>query len=333
MKPFSGVVLYLLIWQCLWLVYGFKDTCVSFRKRHILRKQLNALSSGSPIENGEGYQVRTQKNKKAYIPRAWDSLEQNQLFIKRLKENLAKKEFHHFQQVIQEYSRKNQFIHVNQKDELVSVLKEWNTFDHNDEERANVLRSLADLHFSVFNSTDKILIDKIMESYIEKRWKSTWSFSIFITAIKKLNYHWKILDETRKQEFLKLFDYITGRKKMTERGYTEILAGISGLGIRWSELNENTRRNLLDRIDEMKDQLIGFHLIAVIFHFGKLGAIIKESEQCTPHSQLEDSFMELVLKALEFIEVDSFSYDKGQQVDNFLSLYSAVLLFFHISLD
>jgi hypothetical protein len=134
--------------------------------------------------------------------------------------------------------------------------------------------------------------------YVAEKTKSVRSFSVFLTALKSVKYNWKLLEAQNRKAILDLFDGMSTRKDMTGRDYTEILNGIAGLGIGWKELNENTRRKLLERLPEMQNKFEGMNLCSVVFTYGKLSVNIKEVSS----NPIEQAFLQIAIKALEAIK-------------------------------
>jgi hypothetical protein len=78
--------------------------------------------------------------------------------LQRLKENVKKREFDQFVNRLDQLSRTASSLTRNQNQQLISTLKEWNQDDHSDREYAYILKSLANLKFSVTNQEQRDIV-------------------------------------------------------------------------------------------------------------------------------------------------------------------------------
>jgi hypothetical protein len=78
--------------------------------------------------------------------------------LQRLKENVKKREFDQFVNHMDQLSRTAAALTRNQNQQLISTLKEWNQDDHSDREYAYILKSLANLKFSVTNQEQRDIV-------------------------------------------------------------------------------------------------------------------------------------------------------------------------------
>jgi hypothetical protein len=233
--------------------------------------------------------------------------------LKKMKNYLSERNFNGFQMELKSFSldRKHEFLSEKDRMEVSSFVHSRTLHLLNDQDCANLLRSMGNLKYTVFRREDRVLIDEIIDKYLVEKRKSVRTFSLFLTALKSVKYNLKLLEQQNRNAVLDLFDEMSTRTDMTGRGYTEILNGIAGLGIGWKELNESTGRKLLSRLPEMQNKLEGISLYSVIFTYGKLSVNIKEVSS----RPIEQAFHQIALNGLELMKhnLDEF-LDRNREV-------------------
>jgi hypothetical protein len=233
--------------------------------------------------------------------------------LTKMKSFLAERNFNSFHNEFSSFGLNRKHNSLSDKERMeVSSLLQARTLDFlNDQDSASVLRHMGNLKYTVFRNEDKTLIDAIIDKYLSEEKKSVKWFSLFLTAMKSVKYHWKLLEQPKRRVILDLFNEMSTRNDMTGRQYTEILNGIAGLGVDWKELNENTRRKLLERLPEMENKLEGVSLTSVVFTYGKLSVNIKEVSS----KPIEQAVLQIAIKALERIKSNkSEDLDRNREV-------------------
>jgi hypothetical protein len=239
--------------------------------------------------------------------------------VRVLRTNLAEKNFEVFGQTL------NQFVLlVNQQNDLssdaranfFSVMKEWNQEIHPDEERLRVLRNFVVLKLS-FTVEERNRIHEIIDGYFNDQAKTATSFSAFLLIAKILNYHW---DRRKLSKVIERLDPAT--VEMTGIEYSEILSGLSNIGVDWGkDLTQNAKQSLLsDRLEEMNEKLSGEEIARVIHQYGQFEIDLKKSLSKTELS----AFTEMVQKALEFTQSGT---DEAEKARNVMKLF----FFFYFS--
>jgi hypothetical protein len=219
--------------------------------------------------------------------------------LHKLEENVKKRESEQFVTYLDKLSTSKAALTQNQNQQLISTLKDWNQDDHSDREYAYILKSLANLKFSVTNREQRDIVVTIADKFFAKSQLSFRSFAVFLTGLRRLTSSGTFLNEKHRQRIVGL---LSGLKEDSdnEKAYSELLSGIVGLGISWDEINEAGKRNLLNQLETLKSKFTADRFYSVLFNFGKLGVDLKES----PYKK---TVLELTTRALKEIEKD-----KGQ---------------------
>jgi hypothetical protein len=216
--------------------------------------------------------------------------------LQKLKENMEKKEFEQFQMNMYTFGRWKAVLTPDQNQKLIYTLKKWNRDDHSDQEVANILKSLANLKFSVTNEEQQVILDVIILKFLGKSQLSFRWFALFLTGLRSLKYSGNSLKEIDPQRIEGLFSEL--KEDCDERSYSELLNGIVGLELRWDEINEDGKRNLLNQLEVLKSEITAESFPNVVFNFGKLKVNFKES----PYQK---TILELTMKALKEMEADN----------------------------
>jgi hypothetical protein len=134
-------------------------------------------------------------------------------------------------------------------------------------EIADVLRYL-DGFFSTRDKEDRLVLDSLIVKYLRSASISLRSFPLFLTSLKKLDYHWNSFDNDVKERILNMFDLISNAEVLTGREYSEIMGGIAGLGMNWNDLKERTRETLLGRLKHFYGECNLVSLSSIISTWG-----------------------------------------------------------------
>jgi hypothetical protein len=216
--------------------------------------------------------------------------------LQRLKDNVKKQEFDQFVNHMDQLSRTAAALTQNQNQQLISTLKEWNQDDHSDREYAYILKSLANLKFSVTIREQRDIVVAIVDSSLAKGHLSSRWFALFLSGLRRLKYSGSLLNEKHRQRIVRSLGEL--KDDMHEKAYAELLSGLVGLGIHWNEISEAGKGNLHNRLEVLKSKLTADVIYSVLFNFGKLEVNLKES----PYKK---TILELTARALKTIERDN----------------------------
>jgi hypothetical protein len=216
--------------------------------------------------------------------------------LQQLKENVKKREFEQFQMNMYTFGRSKAVLAPEENQQLISTLKVWNQEDHSDQEVANILKSLANLKFSESKQEQRDILDAIIGRFLEKNQQSFRWFALFLTGLRSLKYSSNLLTEKQRQRIVGLLGEL--KEDCDERSYPELLSGIFGLEIRWDEINEAGKENLLNQLEVLKSEITAESIADVLFNFGKMKVNLKES----PY---KNTILELTMKALKETEKDN----------------------------
>jgi hypothetical protein len=209
---------------------------------------------------------------------------------------VKKREFKQFQMNLCKFGKSKAVLSQNRNHQLISTLKEWNQDDHSDQEYADILKSLADLNFSVMKQEQRDILLVLIGRFLDENQHSFRWFSLFLTGLRGLKYSGNLLNEKHRQRILGLLGQL--KQDDDERAYSELLSGIVGFGIRWDEINEAGKRNLLNQLKVLESKLTVNRFGTVVFNFGKLAVKLKESPYKT-------TILELTASTLKEIENDN----------------------------
>jgi hypothetical protein len=160
----------------------------------------------------------------------------------------------------------------------------------------SILKSLANLQFSVTNREQRDIIEVIADTCFANGQLSSRWFGLFLSGLRRLKYSGSLLNEKHRQRIVGMLGEL--KKDCDERAYSELLIGISGLGIRWDEISADGKQNLLNQLETLKSKFTAKTFPNVLFNFGKLKVNLKVS----PY---KNTILELTLKALKEIEKDN----------------------------
>jgi hypothetical protein len=108
----------------------------------------------------------------------------------------------------------------NGKNELRCILKDWENRDRRGV--ANILRSLDGI-FSARNKEDKFVLDSLIVKYLRSPSNSLRSFPLFLTSLKKLDYHWNLFDREMQERTLNMFDDMANDEMLKGRKYGDLI--------------------------------------------------------------------------------------------------------------
>jgi hypothetical protein len=180
--------------------------------------------------------------------------------------------------------------------QLNQIIRKWNvTNDYPVRQCARVLMFLGNSIISTRTEQETEIVVFIVDKFFEQYQKSFRWFALFLTGMRRVGYSGSSLTTTHREKVLDSLAEL--RRGSDERAYAELIAGLSGLGFTWNEINEPGKQNLLHQLDSLRMDFSVRSIISVIFNFGKMGANLKETDQ-------KATVMELVGIALKVIERD-----------------------------
>jgi hypothetical protein len=163
-------------------------------------------------------------------------LKENDIKLFQLRDSQGNK-FHEILQGLTTDIQFKEFLSKHGKQYFFDILETRCLRDNSDEDLSLTLRSLAPF-LSAQRDEDKTFLNKLIAGYFNAKTKSPLTFAIFLTALRKLDFSWEMLDSSMKQQLLITFDSIVQEKEVKEgQCYSEILGGICGLGIPWNKLS------------------------------------------------------------------------------------------------
>jgi hypothetical protein len=216
--------------------------------------------------------------------------------LQRLEEHVKKREFGQFENIVYKFSTSKPVLTPNQNQQLISALNGWIKDDHSEQEYAMILKSLASLKLSLKNRGQPDIIVEVVEDFLEKTPQSFRWFAVFLFALKGVNFSGRALHEKYRQRIVELLGDL--KEDRDGKAVSELISGIVGVGIRWGDINEAGKRNLLNQLEEIKSEMTADHLCQILFSFGKLGVNLKESPS-------KKTILELTAKELEEVEKDN----------------------------
>jgi hypothetical protein len=196
--------------------------------------------------------------------------------LQQLKEALGNGDCLEFKRITRVIYEENRYrvLRKDEKVELRLMLPDFEKLDPGATEIAGVLRNLNRI-LSARNKEDKFVLDSLIVKYFRSASISLRSFPLFLTSLKKLDYHWNSFDNDVKKRILNLFGDMSNDDMLTGREYSEIIGGITGLGMKWNDLKERTRETLLGRLKNIYGESELIHLRSIIFNMGKLSVHIQ----------------------------------------------------------
>jgi hypothetical protein len=220
--------------------------------------------------------------------------------LQKLKEVLGKGDCNSFKNIVRVIyeDTRHRALRKDEKDELRLMLPDFEKLDPRAPEIASVLRCLDGL-LSARNKEDKFVLDSLIVKYLRSVSPSLRSFPLFLTSLKKLDYRWNFFGSDAKERILNMFDDMSNDNVLKGREYSEIIAGITGLGMKWNDLKERTRETLLGRLKNIHGGCDLVSLYSIIFNLGKLSVRIHHGDV------IRETVLQMTSKIFELMEKES----------------------------
>jgi hypothetical protein len=199
--------------------------------------------------------------------------------LQRLKEALAKGDCLVFKNIMNVVYNDNRHraLQKDEKDELRLLLPDFEKLEPGATTIVSILRYLDGL-LSARNKEDKFVLDSLIVKYLRSTSIPLRSFPLFLTSLKKLDYQWNFFGNDTTERVVDMFDLISNAEVLTGREYSEIIGGITGLGMNWNDLKERTRETLLGRLKHFYGECNLVSLSSIIFNMGKLSVRISHGD-------------------------------------------------------
>jgi hypothetical protein len=172
---------------------------------------------------------------------------------------------------------------------------------------------------SARKNADKFVLDSLIVKYISSSSKSCFSFPLFVTSLKKLDYRWNLFDRDTKEKIFNLFDGISEDEMLKGREYGVLIAGIAGLGMSWNDLKEKTRKSLLGRLKNLFEQLGLSTLNVIIFNLGKLAVHL------SPRDSIWETVLQMTIKILALIDKET-NLKERTRIVSYFPIYARELI-------
>jgi hypothetical protein len=254
------------------------------------------------------------------------SLSSTSEFLAALKHNLASKDTGAFEDTLKNYSvqvRKPGSAKVSPetRKEIMTLVREWSKLTGLYHSRADVLRSLSGLQFSVKNPEEKALVEELIDGYLQQKDATVVGLSLskFFTALRFLQYEWRLLHGQRKQQIIPVFEQIHKNTQLRARELSELISGLGGIGFNWNDLTDKGKQSLFKRLENTKEDFNGLDAVILIFNFGKLNARIRRNVS----KETEQTFMLLTQKAIDEIEKGVKGTDREKNVRKLTKVISS----------
>jgi hypothetical protein len=178
--------------------------------------------------------------------------------IVKLSEDLKRKDFVSFlnnlyARIVRNLDEKiPHFASTQERNEMTALLKQFASHNHSDIVYAKFLKALQMMLFFVHDRQQKQFLDEIITKYLncpthDYRW-----FGTFLWTLKKLQYNWKLLNDSQKAGIFKFLEGIRYRPPPKEESsdffdddISELFVGLPGIDCHWSFLPEKAQENLL----------------------------------------------------------------------------------------
>jgi hypothetical protein len=180
------------------------------------------------------------------------------------------------------------------KNDLIEIFRKWNTPERSKEEVCHVLKAASRV-LSMHHATEKVLLNELIRSYLTEQEKSCGyvpqflvlplrklgfvkdqknspsDLAMFLTILRKIDFQWKSMEADLKQGLLSTLSVVIGSNGIDERSYTEILMGLQGIGMLWTELPKPTSEAVSTIFMKMKDNWNASSSIKAMNTFRKMG--------------------------------------------------------------
>jgi hypothetical protein len=241
-------------------------------------------------------------------------------FLAALKQSLASEDAGAFEDTMKTYSFQMRTagsakVSSETKREIMTLVREWNQLTGMYHSRADILRSLCGLQFSVQNPLEKDLVEELIYGYLKKQDAAVVGLSLskFLTALRFLQYEWRLLNAQRKQQIISVFEHIHKNTNCDSRELSEIITALGGIGFNWNELTDKGKESYFQRLTDIKEDFTGLDAVILIFNFGKLNVRIRRNVS----RETEQTFIFLVQKAIDGIQKGMKGTDREKNVRKF----------------
>jgi hypothetical protein len=231
-----------------------------------------------------------------------------QFTIQELKDALGNRDFKSFDLKTEQLTSFS--LTPQQKSDLGTIFKKWNRSFHYEDEYPRILKRMSKMKFTAHSEEDNELIESLCEQYLKIEKKTARWFSLFLTAIRALNYKAPIISEEHLQFVRDSMIAVSQDRKMNEKDFIEIISGLAGLGIEWTELPEIAQNNLLIHMDNLSEYLVADYWKSILFNLGKMGANLASSSY-------KQKALQITMSTLKAIERDRNDEEQAQMVRTF----------------
>jgi hypothetical protein len=228
-----------------------------------------------------------------------------QFTIQELKDALENRDFRSFDMKTEQLT--NFSLTPSQKSNLGTILKKWNRSFHYEDEYPRILKRMSKMKFTAHDDEDRQLIESLCEQYLKIEKKTARWFSLFLTAIRALSYKAPIISEDHLQFIRDSMTVVSQDRKMNEKDFTEIISGLAGLGIEWTQLPEIAQNNLFIHMDNLGEYLVADFWKSILFNLGKMGADLAGSDY-------KRKALQITMTTLKAIERDRNDEEQAQMV-------------------
>ena len=140
----------------------------------------------------------------------------------------------------------------------------------------NSLDLLKDLNFTIFNATQRPVLDKLVTTFFLQR-KQEHLILKFMATLNRLKYTYKFMNENHKENMLRLFQHIP-YPTLFPISYAEMVFLMSNLQIPWKFVSEESKKTILLTMHELQSLFDQIDRISIIFHYGKLEIPLAEEQ-------------------------------------------------------
>jgi hypothetical protein len=268
------------LWILLFCQWGWVSHCFIVspiggfgRSYRFSKRKIHAVFSSFPRNHGFDRSGNVEQEAVKHHDNSWKRYE---LLLKQL-ENYEDVGFQDILTKLCNDAEFNSFISKHKKNDLIEIFRKWNTPERSKEDVCHVLKTASRV-LSMHHTTEKVLLNELIRSYLTEQEKSCGylpqflvlplrklgfvkdqkkspsDLAMFLTVLRKIRFDWKSLQSELKQDLLNTLNVVIDNKGIDERSYTEILMGLHGIGMQWTEVPEHTRETVVGIFFEMKDK-------------------------------------------------------------------------------
>jgi hypothetical protein len=216
-------------------------------------------------------------------------LKTRQMEIVKLNEDLKRRDFVRFldnlyARIVRNLDEKvPHFASTQEKNEMTALLKQFAGHHHSDVVYSKFLKALQMMLFYINDPQQKQFIDEIIAKYLncpthDYRW-----FGTFLFTLKKLQYNWKVLDDSQKAGILKFLEGIRYRpppkgesSDFFDDDISELLVGLAEIDCHWNFLTEKVQANVLTQYLENNPKVPTTTIGSNTLNLRKLGLSLKD---------------------------------------------------------